>query len=166
MLQQRNSLTARSQYTFSHEIWSELEEMCFSQPKFCWMLKPLSTWSDLSDICYNLLEQDSLFSSWNVGGTVRSSVPFVLYPNKKCSGLSPTSPSQKSAVVGDCCSVPGHVGGIPHASPILDKEGHNNMVFQQDGAPPLYFHIALLGSKFSTEKDWQRQSCRLFTTYL
>lgn len=62
-------------------------------------------------------------------------------------------PPHQNAVVGDWCSLPGHVGGIPHASPILDKEGYNNMVFQQDGALPLYFRIALLGLKFSTETD-------------
>jgi len=84
-----------------------------------------------------------------VGGTVRSSVPFVLYPNILCSGMS--SPIQKK-----CCdwfSVPGHVGGIPPPNLMLEEEGPSNTVFQQDGAPHLYFHIAVLRSKLSTEMD-------------
>jgi hypothetical protein len=56
-------------------------------------------------------------------------------------------------VVGDWCSVPGHVGGIPHANLMLEEGGPNDTVLQQDGAPPRYFHIAVLGSKVSTEMN-------------
>jgi hypothetical protein len=55
--------------------------------------------------------------------------------------------------LGDQFSVHGHVGGIPHANLMLEEEGPNNTVFEQDGAPRLYFHIAVLGSKVSTEMD-------------
>ena len=60
---------------------------------------------------------------------------------------------KESAVVGDWYSVHGHVGGIPHANLMLEEEGPNNTVSQQDGAPRLYFHIAVPGSKVSTEMD-------------
>ena len=60
---------------------------------------------------------------------------------------------KKSAVVGDPCSVRGHVFGIPHANLMLEEEGPNNAVFQQGGAPRLRFHVAVPGLKVSAEID-------------
>jgi hypothetical protein len=51
--------------------------------------------------------------------------------------------------------------------PILDEEGPDDMLFQQDGAPP-HFHkevTRLLKSQISREMDWQRLAFYLATSF-
>jgi hypothetical protein len=91
---------------------------------------------------------------------------FCAVSKEKCSGLSFPTP-QKCC---DWCSVPRHVGGIPHANLLLEEEGTNDMLFQKDGALAHYFHIAVQ-AKFLDQKllqkwiDQQRQPCHLFASF-